>query len=351
MKNGFHKDTDSERTKLPNRRTRQSTSKSGTVAANKNGRKKSSRRGWGRRKKKRADSLALAIVGLILFGSIITGIIYLVSQGKDAGTNLDTSSQQSVSSVELDLEENADKATNDLPSLLSKELQDILNKHLEAMGGMYSWRKVESIRLNGTIERDGQLVEIVIVNKRPNQIRATVTVPLPGHEEKHMQIIRAHDGKTAWTATRLAGSSEIKKEILPPKAAAELLADAGVLPPLIKLWREGSKLKLLADEDFNGVLCTRIEASVNGSELTRTFYLNKETYRLAGYVSKTDLGSNTTTISDYAMKSDVMIPTHNIIDAPETGRSVMKIRSIELGVGIHQEYFKIGQIAESAKLD
>jgi hypothetical protein len=55
------------------------------------------------------------------------------------------------------------------------------------MGGLRNWSQVESIRLSGTIERDGQTVDIVIIKKRPNQIRATVTIPLPNDPDNKVQ--------------------------------------------------------------------------------------------------------------------------------------------------------------------
>ena len=86
------------------------------------------------------------------------------------------------------------------------------------MGGLANWSQIESIQLNGTIERDGKTVDFVIIKKRPDQIRATVTMPVPGKEDEAIQLIRAHDGKSAWTATRLSGAPEMQKEKLPPRS-------------------------------------------------------------------------------------------------------------------------------------
>jgi hypothetical protein len=153
-------------------------------------------------------------------------------------------------------------------------LNEILQKHLEAMGGLSNWHKVESIQLNGTIKRDGQTVNVVIIKKRPNQIRATVTVPIPNKDDAYFQVIRAHDGKTAWTATRLAGAPDMVKQELPAEAADELLADAGVLPPLIKFWREGAQLELLSPKIINSE--TNFSIRVAGKNLTSeyTFYIS-----------------------------------------------------------------------------
>ncbi len=230
-------------------------------------------------------------------------------------------------------------------------LSEILQKHLEAMGGLSNWQKVESIQLNGTIERDGQTVDIVIVKKRPNQIRATVTVPMPGKQDVDWQVIRAHDGKTAWTATRLAGAPEMQKETLPSEAANELLADSGVLPPLIKLWRSGAKLTLNGLENIGGENYYQIQAITEEHTIQYTFYLSIESFLISRYKSTHPINGTTVTIlRDYTKNQNVLIPTINIIHANKTGDSIMTISSIKIGVGIYEEYFVVGKSTGTAGL-
>ena len=231
------------------------------------------------------------------------------------------------------------------------KLNEILQKHLDAMGGLYNWNLVESIRLNGTIERDGQTVDIVIVKKRPNQIRATVTVPIPNKDDAYFQVIRAHDGKTAWTATRLAGAPDMVKQELPAEAAAELLADAGVLPPLIKFWREGAQLELISPKVINGV--TNYSIRVSGKNLPSgyTFYISGEDHLVTQYESThPEQGVTQTTLGSYTKAHDVLIPTHNTVQATQTGQSVMTTNSIQIGVGIYEEYFEVGESIGTAEL-
>ncbi len=216
------------------------------------------------------------------------------------------------------------------------------------MGGMRNWSQVESIRLKGTIEREGQIVDIVIIKKRPNQIRATVTLPIPGKDDQKLQVIRAHDGKTAWTATRLAGAETMTREELPREAAEELLADAGVLPRLIKLWREGAELTLLESREFEGQPAIAVQSSLNGNLLV--FYLSSEDYTLMAYESHHSAGGVTRTrLKDYVTESGIKIPVTNIIESPKTGTSRMTTESIEVGVGIYEEYFDIGESLQTAR--
>ena len=249
-------------------------------------------------------------------------------------------------SLSLTLVYSAANATED------RTLNEILQKHLEAMGGLNNWNRIESIQFNGTIELAGQTVDIVVVKKRPNQIRATVTIPIPGKEDEAFQIIRAHDGRTAWTATRLAGAPQMRKEALPKEAADELLADAGVLPPLIKLWRNGAKLELAGEETIDGTTHFAIRVTPDKLPNEYTFHVSAESFLVTQYKSTSPSnGTTVTLLKDYTKQHNVRIPKVNIIQSQQTGDSIMTTSSIKIGVGIYEEYFGAGNPAPStAKL-
>ena len=230
------------------------------------------------------------------------------------------------------------------------ELNTILNQHWEALGGMRNWSKIESIRFKGTIEREGQIVDIFIVKKRPNQIRATITLPMPGREDETVQIIRAHDGKTAWTAIRHSGETAMRKTVLPPDEAAELLADAGVLPPLIQAWRNGADLRLLAQSDIDGQSMFIIQAQAKDTGPNNTYYLSSETYLLHAYESHdASKGTTRTSFTEYMTHAGIKLPARSSIESNQTGHSIMITESVDVGVGIFPEYFSPAAAMETVQ--
>ena len=234
----------------------------------------------------------------------------------------------------------------------SPELRTLIEKYGEAIGGMRTWSKVESIQLSGTVERDGKQVDLVMIKKRPNQIRATITLPLPSDDENKLQVIRAHDGKTAWTATRLAGAETMTKEELSPSAAAELLADAGTLPRLIQLWRAGVDIELRESSEIDGQPAFTITAQGEDGTTHATFYLSSEDFLLLAFESHDPVnGTTRTTLSDYETYSGIQLPTRRIIDSGQTGRSVITTRSVEVGVGIYKDYFRFDAPLKTARSD
>lgn len=218
-------------------------------------------------------------------------------------------------------------------------LNALMTRHTEAIGGLLNWSRVESILLLGTVERDGQSAEIVIVKKRPNKIRATVTLPIPGTEGEYVQIIRAHDGKTGWTATRRAGAKETVKTELDPTEAAGLLSDAGVLPKLLQLWRSNEPLKLLGRSVIEEQTVYILEWDDGNSETRHRFYLDVNSYRTVAHEVQTPADTILTKFSGHEAFRGVYLPTRADITAATTGLSVLLTESVEIGVGIYNRYF------------
>ena len=221
------------------------------------------------------------------------------------------------------------------------ELQRILKAHVDAMGGWRAWNKVESIRLTGTIEREGQTYDFCIIKKRPDQIRATITMSLPGNKDEEIQLIRAYDGKKAWTASRMAGSDELSLTPLDDESRKDLIEDAALLPKLVHLWQSGADLQLLGTGTVGGRTAYKIQATQGESDFEYLMHVDKDTYQLMEYsiVRGGDIFS-TTRLSGFASFSEVLLPQNMTIESKETGSSQMHVAGIEVGVGIYRDYFQ-----------
>lgn len=138
---------------------------------------------------------------------------------------------------------------------------------------------------------------------------------------------------------------------LPPEAAAELLADAGVLPRLIKLWSEGAEFELLDPKTIHGENAHGLKVTTPAAH-QRTFYLSTDTYKLIAHESVDSDGNTTRTmITEYVQEAGVLIPSSSIIESPNTGVSSMTTNSVEVGVGIYDEYFSAKQATRTAQAE
>ncbi len=220
------------------------------------------------------------------------------------------------------------------------ELQRILKAHVDAMGGWRAWNKVESIRLTGTIEREGQTYDFCIIKKRPDQIRMTLNVSLPDSSDQVLQVIRAYDGKNCWSANRLEGDPDLNAKSLAKEEALDLIENSGVLPLLIKTRENHAIMELVDAGNASEGRSIIIRAVDQKSGSTKEFFLEPSTM-MVQKITTTYTGGKaaTTVLSDYATYSEVKLPTHMVITDEMSGSSKMQFSLIEIGVGIYEEYF------------
>jgi outer membrane lipoprotein-sorting protein len=82
------------------------------------------------------------------------------------------------------------------------DINDILARYYEAVGGLDAWKSVESMKVTGKMSmRRGMEVPFTRLVKRPNKIRMEFTM-------QGMTGIRASDGETAWMLMPFRGESE-----------------------------------------------------------------------------------------------------------------------------------------------
>lgn len=221
----------------------------------------------------------------------------------------------------------------------SKKLDTIIKAHVNAMGGWKNWSQIESLRLNGKIERDGQIVDLCVIKKRPNKIRATLTIPITGSNEGTLQIIKAHDGKNGWSATRSAGDAPLNKQKLTDHEAQELLMDASVLPKLMQLWYIGTPMRILQSHTLSNEAFTIIEASPIKSDATYTFVLDANNTVTSYTYTTHDHHTTHIRLSRYQHIDGLYLPMQMEIDSKQTGISIMTTETVARGVGIYEDYF------------
>ncbi|MGJ8638835.1 MAG: hypothetical protein ACSHYA_05535 [Opitutaceae bacterium] len=225
------------------------------------------------------------------------------------------------------------------PSTRALTIDQVMERYIEAMGGLSNWDAIESIRFTGTLKRDDQLIQVVIVKKRPSSVRVTATIPIPGTEDQYFQSIRAHNGVEAWRANRRAGMTTMSKESIVGEDAKDLLRDAGVQPRLMKLWQDGHELELVGWDTIEGEPVLVIDSKQEVATETERFYLSTRNFRLVAYDIKSQSDTIRTRLSDYKAHEGVYIPTQSIVSSERTGKTLMITETIETGIGIFKEYF------------
>lgn len=145
----------------------------------------------------------------------------------------------------------------------------IISKHLEAMGGIANLKAIKSLRVTSRLG----IAEYPSVSewKRPMEYRQTVKV-------QGMDWIQAYDGKAGWTINPFAGYGGFKEpQPMNPEQlrAVELTADLD--GPLVDWRAKGHTVTYMGMEDVDGSQAFKLkEILKNGDEIT--YFLDADTY-------------------------------------------------------------------------
>jgi outer membrane lipoprotein-sorting protein len=145
------------------------------------------------------------------------------------------------------------------PFALADTAEDVVERYLEARGGVEKMKAVESLRAECVVNMGGSEAPCVFEWKRPNKVRMEYTV-------KEQTAIQAFDGTTAWAYIPFMGrttASELSAE--ESKFVAETSRFWG---PLLDWQERGFSLQYEGAEDLDGVLCHKLMLTGPDGDIT-----------------------------------------------------------------------------------
>ncbi|MBN8667030.1 MAG: hypothetical protein J0M30_05950 [Chitinophagales bacterium] len=158
---------------------------------------------------------------------------------------------------------------------------EVINKHVEAIGGADAWRKVTSLRQEGSMTVQGTDVQLVLTVVKDKGSRQDISITAMGMSG--YQIITPTEG---WNYMPFNGM--MAPEAMTADELTKSQDDLDPAGPLLDYQAKGHKVELLGKEDVEGVECFKIKVDTkNGS--TQTFYLDPSTYYIIRVVSKQDV--------------------------------------------------------------
>jgi len=119
-----------------------------------------------------------------------------------------------------------------------KTADEVIAKHIEAIGGREKLDSVKSMRMTGkSLAGGGIEIPITIEFKRPNKVHIEFTV-------------QAFDGKTGWFIIPFMGKTDPEK--MPPDMVEMIEDQADLDGPLVDYKKKGHKVELVGKDDVEG---------------------------------------------------------------------------------------------------
>jgi hypothetical protein len=166
----------------------------------------------------------------------------------------------------------AGAATQEPQAATGPTLDEILQKHYEARGGLTAIQALDRLVVQGSFSMQGFALPFVEYRQRPNRFRSEV-------DFQGTKIVEAFDGKTAWKIDPMTGSGKPERQGAAETKAMALRAEFD--GPLVDWRRKGHKVELAGKEPVNGadaykLLVTTKEGQKLAMWLDATTFLERQ---------------------------------------------------------------------------
>lgn len=202
---------------------------------------------------------------------------------------------------------------------------EVVEKHLAAMGGRAALAKLTTQSATGTITISMQGNDVAgaleIYHKAPNKARTYFKMDLSAFGAGEMTVDQRCDGKTAYASNSMQGDREITGSQL------QSMLNNTFPTPLLNYKEAGAKVELAGKEKIEGRDAHVLVYTPKAGPASKQ-YLDAETFMLVRSVSKVDVPEmggeieQTTDVSDYRSVEGTKVPFVVKVTTPVQGITI-----------------------------
>ncbi|HWZ44855.1 MAG TPA: hypothetical protein VNW97_15375 [Candidatus Saccharimonadales bacterium] len=222
----------------------------------------------------------------------------------------------------------------------AQTVDEIIAKNIAARGGLAKLRAVKTVRITGTAEFAGVQANVMIAEKRPNQMRTEITL-------QGMTMVQAYDGLHGWQVVPFTGKTD--PEPMADDDQKSAAQDADIDGALIDYKEKGHKVELVGKEKIEGTDVYHLKITMKSGD-TRDEYLDARSFLDIKATRKaTRQGTETvqdTTLGDYKEVEGMMLPfSLEVHSQGMPGGQKITIQKVEFNVPMEDGQFKMPAVA------
>jgi len=211
----------------------------------------------------------------------------------------------------------------------SQTVDDIINKHIQAIGGKEAWKKVNTIKQEAIIDANGTEINLELVTAYQKGSRQTIS-------------FAGMQGYTIYTPTSgynfYPWQGQLKPEAITPEELKENEDNMDIQGPLIDYKEKGHTAEYVGMDEFEGTNCYKVKLTEKSGKII-TYYIDPSNYFIIHSVTITKAnGKESESKIDYSnyqkLPEGIWIPL-NI-----GGGNTLKIKKTEINVPIDETVFK-----------
>ena len=224
--------------------------------------------------------------------------------------------------------------------LSAQTVDEIIAKHVQAIGGADKLKAVHSVRISGKLSAPGGLeAGITETKKRPDMVRQEFTV-------QGMTQVQAYDGKHGWQIDPFQGKktaeamSEDDLKAIKEDSDFDDWAAAG---PLVNYKEKGNQVELVDKEDVEGTPAYKLKVTLKSGDV-RYIYMDADNYVPIKQESKRTIrGAERefeASMGDYKEEGGLMM-AHSVEQKPKGAPQSLKItiEKVEINPDIPDSFF------------
>jgi len=222
-------------------------------------------------------------------------------------------------------------------SASSQTADELVNKNIEAKGGMDKIKAVKTRRMTGKLIGGGIVAATGQENMRPNLVRETFSL-------QGMTAVQAYDGSTGWQIQPFGGRKD--PELMGEDDLRDLLIDSDFDGPLVDYQAKGNVIEYLGHDTVDGDDALRLKVTLKDGDIIY-YYLDPDTYlEIRKETQEFIRGSVRESVSDlgsYKPIAGVMYP-FSIASGPKndpTSWQTVTVEKIEVNVPLDNSEFAL----------
>ena len=146
---------------------------------------------------------------------------------------------------------------------------ELVQKNIQAKGGIDKIKAIKSIRLLGKLDGGGGFSAATLQeNQRPNLLRETLSL-------QGMTAIQAYDGSTGWQIQPFGGKKD--PQLMGEDDLRDLLLDADFDGPLVDYKEKGNTVEFLGHDTVDGDDALRLKVTQKNGDIIY-YYLDPDTF-------------------------------------------------------------------------
>ena len=217
-----------------------------------------------------------------------------------------------------------------LSPVMAQTADEIVNKHIDAIGGKDKIKSIKSIKMTGKLNGQGMEIPFTQIMKYPAQ-KMEMTI-------QGMSMVQAYDGKTGWYIQPFQGDLAPHKMNEQQVKDMDDQKDAG--GDLFDYAQKGNKIEFIGKDDMDGTEVLKLKVTKKDGDVD-TYFFDSQTYMIMKVSSKVK-------VQDKEMEQETEFSNYKTVDGYTFAHAIssgmmgeMKIEKLEINPAVDDKIFAL----------